>query len=274
MAVIVGANSPISEDPAGTPLIGYDNVVTAATVSSTTEDSSGNFPITNTANPATHLMWKGGVNTGVEVVTITCSGTVTIDYVGIARHNLGSAQIPVTIYDASNSPRSVLVAETVLADDHPAIFRFTPGSYTSIQIEFDASYFADGDVPQIAVIYVGQLLVLERGIKVDVAHVPMLYGRKTNVVNGMSESGNFLGRVVLSESRVSKAEFAHFTPDFYRNSVDPFLDAAQEAPFFWAWAPGDYPLETGFAWLTADAQPQVSPDTLRVALMLTMAGIA
>jgi hypothetical protein len=33
-------------------------------------------------------------------------------------------------------------------------------------------------------------------------------------------------------------------------------------------------LETGYVWLTDDAEPEVSPDHRRIALVLTMRGIA
>ena len=65
--------------------------------------------------------------------------------------------------------------------------------------------------------------------------MPINYGRRTTIVDGMSESGNFLGRIVLGEHRQSTAEFEWFTPDFYRSDIDEFLEAAQEFPFFWAW---------------------------------------
>lgn len=274
MAVVVGANSPVDDtpNPPGTPLIGYDDIVTAANVSSTT--ALAGFPISNVGNSATHLIWRAAVNTGAEVITITGDGVKVLDYIGIAAHNLGSNNIPITIVNSGDSPGAVLVASTTLPDDKPAIFRFAPGAYSQIQISLDLSFVPDDGIPQIAVIYCGKLLVLERGIKVDVVHVALPYGRKTSIVNGMSESGNFLGRIVLAESRASRAEFFAFTPEFYRASIDPFLVAAQQNPFFWAWAPLDYPLETGFAWLTTDAQPETSPDHRHVALALDMAGIA
>ena len=273
MSVVVGENSPITTDnPPGTPLVGYDNKVTSGNITSTTAQTG--FPIGNVANPATHLIWRGGVVTGSELITISPGVGTPIDYIAIAGHNLGSAQIPITISDSGSSPPAVLVSSTLLPDDKPTIFRFAPAVYSQLQIALDASFFPDGLAPQIAVIYCGKLLILERGIKVDVTHVPITFGRRTSIVNGMSESGNFLGRIVLSEHRESRAEFFGFTPDFYRAQVDPFLAAAQEFPFFWAWAPAEYPLETGFAWLIADAEPEVSPDHRRIALTLDMAGLA
>jgi hypothetical protein len=272
MSVVVGSNSPISDNPVGVPLIGYDNVVTPAGLLATTE--SVGFPITNVANPATHLYWKGGINTGNEIITINTGSALPIDYIGIAGHNWGSAHIPVVIEDSGHSPPVTLVSSTLLPDDTPTIFRFPQAVYSQFSMTLDLSAVPDDGLPQLAVLYCGRLLVLERGIKIDVTHVPIPFGRRTRVVNGMSESGNFLGRIVLSESRQSVAEFFGFTPAFYRASIDPFLNAAQEAPFFWAWAPAEYPLETGFAWLINDAEPQVSPDHRRVALTLEMAGIA
>src|SRR4029078_5904667 len=107
--------------------------------------------------------------------------------------------------------------------------------------------------PEMAVVYAGTLLVLERSITIGQKHVPITYGRRTNIVNGMSETGNFTGRIVLGEYRESKAEFEWFTPSFYRLgstanilagadiTLNNFLDAAQEFPFFWVWNPRDYP---------------------------------
>jgi hypothetical protein len=78
------------------------------------------------------------------------------------------------------------------------------------------------------------------------------------IVNGMSESGNFLGRIVLSEHRRARQNSSVSR----RHSIAPasIRSGGGGFPFFWAWAPGDYPLETGFAWLLNDAEPAVSPD--------------
>lgn len=257
-----------ADNPPGVPLIGYNNIATLANVASAT--ATDGFPIGNVANPATHLFWRGAViSGGGEFIDILPAGA-TVDYIAVAGHNFGSAGIKVAVSDVGASPINDLVGVTTVTDDGPLIIRIPPAVYSQLRL-----YLLEGSTfPQAAVVYAGRLLVLERGIRVDVTHVPIPYGRRTRIVNGMSESGNFLGRLVLSESRESRAEFFAFTPTFYRNNIDPFLIAAQEFPFFWSWAPTDYPLETGYSWLTADAQPQVSPDHRRIALTLDMAGIA
>lgn len=269
MGVMLPTLSTIVDSPPGVPLIGYDNVVTPTNIFSISE--ADGFPVTNLANPATHLFWKGTLTSGSGGIAISPTGR-PVDYIAIAGHNFGSAGIGVHPRDDSTSPVVPLLDAGFRypTDDSPIIMRIPRATYNNLWVYLDVH-----DIPaQAAVVYCGSLLVLERGIKVDATHVPIPYGRRTRIVNGMSESGNFLGRLVLSESRESRAEFFGFTPTFYRASIDPFLASAQESPFFWAWAPGDYPLETGYSWLTSDAQPEVSPDHRRIALTLDMAGIS
>jgi len=265
------------DSPAGVPLIGYDNQVTAISLVSTIDDSD--HPVSNLANVATHLFWEAAFQTGgLYSILINLNGVSSVDYIGIAGHNFGSAGIGIMVQgftgDSPDQLTNLLTSASpgfvTVSDDSPLIIRFTPATYHGLLITLNVG---GSTMPRAAVLYAGAITALERSIKVDAPHVPLTYGRATRIVSGMSESGNFLGRLVLSESRVTKAEFSYFTPTFYRNTMEDFLVAAETDPFFWAWAPDDYPLETGYAWLISDPQPEVSPDTLRIALTLEMAGL-
>jgi hypothetical protein len=194
--------------------------------------------------------------------------------VGVAGHNWGTLGIPVSVeIQTANSPSdwAEVISPQTIFDDSPIIFRFTPQSTVSVRIKLAVT--DTSSLPEAAVVYVGSLLVLERSINLN-KHTPITYGRRSNIITGMSESGNFLGRIVLGEYRQSKAEFEWFTPTFYRASIDAFIDAAQEIPFFWAWSPDEYPHETGYVWLINDAEMEVDPVTRRVALTLEMRGVA
>jgi len=81
--------------PAGVPLIGSDNLVTSTNITSST--AAAGFPITNAANPATHLKWVSGVNTADEIITISGLLNRTVSYLAIAKHNLGSLNIPAVV---------------------------------------------------------------------------------------------------------------------------------------------------------------------------------
>jgi hypothetical protein len=273
---LISAAGLAADVPPGVPLIGYQNLVTTGNVSASTE--SAGFPATNLANPATHLKWKGGVNTaGIELITLNTSSANAIDYVGIVRHNFGTMRVPVSL-ETTDSPPVVLITPQVFTDNLPILFRFAPQILGGVRIRIDYSANSPPESslfpPEAAVIYVGRLLVLERSITIGQGHVPISYGRRSSIVNGMSETGNFLGRIVLGEYRQSKAQFEWFTSTFYRASIDAFIAAAQEIPFFWAWSPLEYPAEVGYVWLTNNVEPEVDPVTRRIALTLEMRGIA
>lgn len=257
---------------ADNPVILWQNLVTTTNVDSTTEDTD--FPVTNIANPATHLKWKGGVNTGDEYITITTNFLDEIDGLGVARHNFGSAGIVTSVEgceDLSDSPQvwTEIVQEVQLADDAPVLFRFEPGIYQGVRLRMQQG----SAVPEAAVVYLGPLLILERSIKIGVDHIPITMARTSKVVNGKSESGNFLGRIVINEFNESGADFDWFTPAWYRTKFDPFVVASKTVPFFFAWNPTEYPFETGYVWMTNDPRPGVDPVTRRVGVQLKYQGI-
>jgi hypothetical protein len=267
----------VDEGPPGCPWIGYHQLATSSNVDSTTEDSS--HPVTNIANPATHLYWMGGANTASDEY-VSVSGITygdDIDYLAIAAHNLGTGGFMVSVEgkidvapDSPDQPYVTLIDEMILPDDSPTIFRFEPQPLTHIRLRIQGGT----ETPRIGSMYVGKLLVPQRSITVESDHVPMKYGRRSIVVNGMSETGNFLGRTLLQEWRESEARFEHFEPDWWRTYMDPFLQFARTKPFFFAWHPETYPLEASYAWLTNNPDAVTSTITQRVHTTLAMRGIA
>jgi len=181
----------------------------------------------------------------------------TIDYIAFARHNLGSGQIPVSVEGFISGSWQELVGETLLANDDPVLFRFVPTAMSSVRLRMQ-----DGNAsPRAAVMYAGRLTVCER--KIYRGHTPINYGRTARVVNNRSESGEFLGRIVLSEARTGVISLNNLTPAWYRENLDPFIAASKAQPFFFAWRPGSYPFETGFEWMTNDPRPvPESPNNL------------
>jgi len=258
--------SPTFALSANQPLIGWHNLVTAANVSATSE--AAGFPISNVANPITapggrwradyEITGEGEGEEGgpaVQSITIAVNSVEELDYVAIARHNLASIGAPITIYGQSEEGEgegegfAELVQETLLANDGPALFRFEKQALTDIRIDIGIGSSA----PEIAVIYAGALLILQR--RIFVGHTPIPYGREANIINGRSEAGDFLGRIVLSEMTATAVDLQNIDPAFYRSDIDPFILASKETPFFFAWRPGDYPGEVGFAWMANSPKP-------------------
>jgi hypothetical protein len=260
MAVVISSSLTISPVDSGggqitanNPIIGYETLVTSSNVSATTEATG--YPASNLANPSTALLWKGETSSpeADEYITLALNTNELVDYVGIAKHNFGTAQITVSleVLDADASPESwtEIVSEFIPSDNQPILMRFTPQAVTSLRIRLQPGSAA----PQAGVVYAGPLLVFQR--RIYVGHTPMNYGRSTKITNARSESGNFLGRIVLSQMTRTKIDLQNLTPTWVRSELVPFIEASKDTPFFFAWRPSDYPRECGYAWMTNDPQP-------------------
>jgi hypothetical protein len=261
--------------PLNTPIFGWDSIATASSITAASEATG--FPATNLVNPSTALRWKAeeegsplGPPAADQYLTVTIDQVDEIDFLAIAVHNLGSGGNTVSVEGSTGgSPEWFeLVEESIPANDDPIIFRFTPQSLTGIRLRIQAGTLT----PMVAVMYVGKLLVLERGTHTD--HVPINLARTTRVMNGKSETGNFLGRVVLSETRATSFALNRLRETWYRNNMDEFVLAAREAPFFFAWKPQELPGDVGYCFLTGDPKPTRHFDTKTYAISLDMSGIA
>lgn len=278
--LVFASNIVLSDEddalPDGTPLILWDSVVTISNISADSEDAD--FPATNMANPATNQEWRGASDspTPTEVdIDIAVNSVDLIDAVGIARHNFGTEQIAVTIMSVTaDSPADpvTLAGPQIPANDEPMLFVFTERAFQTLRIRLTVPA---ATVPRAAVVYAGELLRCERGYDVGTEFTPPRFARKTVAVNGMSHAGDFLGRIITSQSiEGSQAVFRHFTAAWYRENFDPFVAAAQrDTPFFFAWSPDDYPYEIAYAWFADDPMPLTSPVTSRIGVTLRLDGI-
>ena len=256
--------------PPGTPLIGWHNVVAFGGVAA--ETTAAGFPISNVANPATHLVWKAN-DTTEQYVTVTTGTVEDLDYVGIAGHNFASAGIGVSVgYFDGSMVWQELAPEVIPPDDGPLLFQFTPQALSTVEIKLASG---GAEPAQMAVVYCGKLLICERGPELDADYAPPNLARRSNVVTGVSERGNYLGRIVTTQWVETSFQFKHFTPDWYRDEFDPFVVAAiDDRPFFYAWKPAAYPYEVGYLWTTEDPMPVTNPVTGRISVTLKVSGIA
>lgn len=252
--------------PLNTPLIGWRNIVTATTLAVSSEDPD--FPGVNLTNPSTVEKWKGS-GTVTQTITISPANTDGIDYVAIARHNIGTLQVPITLAGRrAVSDPYVTIREVIPPNDNPILFRFTEQSFSQVQLSIAAA----SAVPQIAVLFVGKLLVFERGVRPS--HMPLRFGRAVNVVNGRSENGEFLGSIITGRHRKSAADIANLSPDWARAELEPFLEHAEGSPFFYAWHHDTYPSEVGYCWLTNQPEPAINDLDHTMQVLLQLEGIA
>ncbi len=260
-AMALAALSELSADNA---VIGWRNVVT--TTGLVADEALGDYPSVNLANPATHLLWKAET-LATQYLTIVPATVESNDYVAIAGHNFGSGQVTVSVEGYIDSSWDEIFEETLLPNDDAVLLRYVADDYEQIRIKLQP----DAVIPQAAVVYCGKLLVMERGIYAG--HTPLSHARRSRVVTGRSESGNFLGRIVINEYRESAAKFRHLDPAWYRSYLDPFLSDGKDRPFFFAWRPSSYPQEAGYAWLTNDPMPTPDDQSHLIEVELAMQAV-
>jgi hypothetical protein len=256
---------------ANNPVIGYRSFFNAAGVVADSEQTF--YPASNLANPATDptQSWKSD-SLAEQKIDFTISELEEVNYVGIARHNLGSGEISIQIESHDvNDPGNYdeLIPVTLLANDDVALFRFPDTATDNIRINLDPQSDAK---PSIAVAFVGKLLVMQRGIYVG--HTPITLGRRHEINSGRNSRGDFLGRIVTSKSRSTVAAVRNLKPDWYRSEFDPFAKQAVESPFFFAWRPQSYPAEVGYCWLSDDPRPSNSLPNGMMQVEIPIEGIA
>jgi hypothetical protein len=239
--------SPGAED-LNAPIFGYHNLVGVADIAASSAASG--YPASNLSNPSTAALWRAS-STAAQTLSAVISPAQQIDYIGIAAHNFGSARIALSVETQAGlgDPWVEVIAPFMATNDNALIFRFDN------QIAYGARVIlAAGEIPaQAGVMYVGKLLVSKQ--RAYVGHAPMTLDPITEIVNGRSERGNFLGRTVIGEYLTGSLSLADLKPDWVRAYFVPFIRSAKESPFFFAWRPLRYPDETAFCALMNDPKP-------------------
>lgn len=264
-SLLASISDPVTELNA--PLFGYRSVVTTANV--TSGNAATGYPITNVANVSTASFWRAS-DTTQQYVTVTINPAQTVDYIAIARHNFATAGVAVSIETqiGSGDPWVEKIAPSIPANNNAMIFRITAQSAYGVRIKLAAGTAA----PEIGVVYVGQVLASTQ--RIYVGHSPITLNRQAEVVSGLSESGNYLGRIVTGSSLSTAVSLTHLEPDWYRANFDPFVKAAEAVPFFFAWRPYSYPNEVAFSWLTNNPQPSNMLPNGMMQVSLEMSGVA
>jgi hypothetical protein len=222
-------------------VIGYENLANASNITATSELLTR--PITNVVIPATSYPWEAS-SASTQTITINTSGQ-TVDYIGIARHNLNQLGLTVTVkYNGITVVNSV-----VIGDVQAILFLQSEATPDTVQIIISGAT----EAPVIGVLYVGKALVLERNIYVG--HTPITLGRDFDVINGVSENGQYLGEIVKKRMNSTSVSLKNLTPDWYRSMLDPFFANSPRIPAFWAWRPESYPAEVGYVWIEGNPKP-------------------
>lgn len=238
------------------PVIGWHSVLRPQDIVAGSELI--NRPALNLWSPDTAGLWEPSATNSYLTLINATGGTV--NYIGIARHNLGSGAIA---YNIENSPDGTnwfsLKAIKTVSDDSAIIEYFAPSSLPFFRIYFTQSGSAK---PRIAHVKLGRLLVLTS--KIYVGHKPASLVRYADGITQTSENGQYLGRINTAVWRRSAVSQANVDPAFVRLSIMPFVahanntaadDGTAQGPYFFAWRPADYSNDVVYGWTHSTIHP-------------------
>lgn len=249
MAVHISSSMVIGAFPDIFPLtharIGYRNIVRTADV--ITSGTAAEASFLSLQNDFTNEAWVA--DSLSSSITIDAGSAQTVDYIGIASHNLGSAGHVVNVEYSFNDEDYVLVDEFVPTDDSAimSLFNRISARYWRISIS------GGNTAAQIAILYFGEALAMQRPIYGG--HNPVTLNRSITKREAVTESGQFVGNVVVRRGFETAYSWSNLSADWYRENFDPFAIHALSMPFFIAWRPQDYPGEVSFGMATDEPRP-------------------
>jgi len=235
------------------PTVGYQNIITATNISADT--ALADHPPSALANPMTADSWRGNLQ-DVDI-TVDAGSPVSVDYFGIAGHNLYLFGGTVSLYgnteegvtDSAELVGYAEIGETGIPVGDLAANNKTY-RYWTIRYLPDLLSDADADYIEIGAIFIGESMQFERCIQGEFS--PPQYNRVTQKTSHRSESGQMLGTTIRQQALEGSLSANLMTADWCRGTFQPFVLHAREKPFFLWWNHGTYPAELAFCQVEKD----------------------
>lgn len=228
----------IPDKSASCALIGYGNLLTVST------------DAPEAIAPNTYQRYQP--LTGVQVAKFQTTSATAINYIGIAAHNIGTHD---------DSTEIILSYATTAGGALTEITRLTPIDNGALFLTFDEIAGVEEIAietnavtagMEIGVIQTGLYMRMERPIYGG--HAPIDLNASTDYQTSESDTGQFLGRVAVSEGLRTQYKWQHLTPAWIRETFEPFIVHARSLPFFIKWRPDLYDT-AAYGYTTRDISP-------------------
>ena len=220
----------------------WDNSLADATFSS--PDERDGFAASNARATDTASWWWPEAG---ATLTMTLAGAAYIDCIGIAAHTIGGAGATITAQvQVAGSWQTVYPAITP-TDDEAIMILFQEVLATAVRITLSAS-------ARIGVVYAGRALVMPQMVYGEAT--PLNVTMATEYQTNQSQTGQFLGRSIVANSRPVNVTWTHLREAWVREAFLPFILAARRAPFFAALRPQTQPEDVGYIWTGSDIRPE------------------
>lgn len=249
--------SKIPADEDNKALILYENKLSAAS------SSAASVALI----PSTAERWTSA--SGTMQATFQPGSATTINCICIGAHNLGSAGSTIVIETAPTVAGSWTVRGAISPSNNRALmFTFDDVEAADVRITITG-----GTDREVAVIYAGEFLRMQQ--PVYGGQKSPLQQRKVKYDTSDSEGGEWLGRNVIRQGVESSLRWNFIDPYWYRENFDPFIQAAETAPFFIKWRPDKFPDEVLFCRTVGDTSPDnIGQGSNKMVVVLNFKGYA
>lgn len=234
------------------PIVGWQSIITLSNLSASEELASR--PAINLWNPDTYLVWEADVvpTDGLIYITIENTGSDAVDYIGIAKHNFGTAGIEYNLQESDNGADYTDVTDARTPTDDSAIvdyFDQSSANYFRLQLNCGAT------APVIGHMKLGAALILQHPMYVG--HEPETLSRYCRDIANVSDTGQYLGTVIVRRWQEGMVKQQNTEASWVRTYLTQFIqhvaidrpdDGTPQGPFFFAWRPAVYPLECIYGW--------------------------
>lgn len=226
------------------PRIGWNSTGKRGAVVVSTEATG--YAGVNAVDPMTYNSWKPtAMPATFEITTPTAE---TINYCGIAGHNLGSTGCTV-IFETYEGIVWVEKARVTPANDAAIMFLCDDVSTAFARIRITGTL-----TPNVSVVAFGEAIELPRRTyqgytPVDLAHTVEF---KTNRTNG----GQFAGRSIKRTGAQTQFTVSNLEESYVRANLLDWFAEARTRPFFLAERPGGYPDAVDYVFTEQEIQPQ------------------
>lgn len=226
--------------PTSAARLGFENLLENGTVVASSE--AAGFPVANVYDWRPSDFFKPASIASAVNITLTLSVADGADYFAFYNHNLHLTGGTIKLQWWNGSSWVDCFGAITPTDNSPRFISFTAQSSTQWRVVITAT-----SIFSIACISFGTQLALEYGMYLN--WTPPVLARDTKVINSQSDSGNFLGRSIISTGIKSSIILQGASDAWVRASWMPFVRHAEQKPFFFIPNITAYPLEAVFCWV-------------------------
>lgn len=254
-----------------TAIIAYDtfqNTEGLVTSFTTPDPGDPGLPVTNMLDYATHTLGQVQQNGASSArVEFELSNAATMDYVGIAGHNLPD-NTKINIADMTTGSPVFLESVFTVGTGPQLLPLATSYNLSDYRIAFEGT---SGQVTNIGSLFAGRLLTLPMGLQAPYTPPPL--GRDVVTYPSTPNKGaNFLASHVQRVGWAFQLQQNNLTPEWVNLNWLPLARHMEQRPFFYLWDT-TLPADAVYGWVDGKIPPPSYTSALRMAFSVNCRGL-